>query len=596
TARGGLYRVTGSAAFAFDRVHQAMAGYYLLGLEATPGDRDGRRHQIRVRTTRPGLTIYSRRGFLTPEGPGVLAPADAVTRALQSSVPASALPLRLSTWTYKEPGSPRVRLLFAVEIERATDQPLDYVTGLVVADPASGRAIATGVETRALGADAADPGLAVHSGSLTVDPGTYRVRFAAADHQGRVGSVEREVQAWHTEGERFALGDLLLSPAPDDERTSLAPAVEPRVHNHQLIALTEIYGDSDDLLDTLEARLDVARDETSDPLASFPMQLAFGDSREVRTAQALIDTSVLPPGRYLARAVVLGDGTPLGDLARPFRVMPRGLDGASPGAGGATRGVHDALTDALPAFNRDEVLSRNVLDPIWRLTAEGRPAEVKAAVNAAAGGQYGPGAFAAFEAGDQMVAAFLRGIELFDRAQWPQATIQFQNALSMAPSFAPARLFLGAIFAAQGRHRDAAGLLTSAATDALPVAGIGRMAGEAWLRAGEVAQAIPPLERAVARGGDPRASRALGLAYVLADRASDGLPLLSGYLEAVPDDEAALLAALYGVYTRHLGTPIAGEIAADRVRARAWADAYGRAGGALTSLVTAWVTYLDSQQ
>ena len=160
-ARGGLYRIATSADYAFDRIHHAIAGYYLLGLESGPGDRDGGRHQIRVRSSRRDLTIHSRRGFLAPSGPTALAPSDAVARALRSPMSSTDMPLRLSTWTYKEAGTPRVRVLFAVEIERTTDQPLEYMTGLVVLDTATGQAVASNVETQTLAADHGDAGLAV---------------------------------------------------------------------------------------------------------------------------------------------------------------------------------------------------------------------------------------------------------------------------------------------------------------------------------------------------------------------------------------------------------------------------------------------------
>ncbi|MDP1570431.1 MAG: VWA domain-containing protein [Vicinamibacterales bacterium] len=591
-ARGGLYRIATTADYAFDRIQHAMAGYYLLGLEAGPSDRDGRRHQIRVRSPRRNLTIYSRRGFLAPSGPAVTSADEAVARALRAPLTMTDMPLRLSTWTYKEAGTARVRLLFAVEIERTTDQPLDYMTGLAVIDTTDGQAVAASVETRTLAVDRGDAGLATYAGALTLDPGVYRVRFAAADHEGRVGSVDREVQAWHMGDEDLALGDLLLAPAPDDDRTSLAPMVEPRVHNHQLVALTEIYGTSESRLDSLQARLDVVRDETSAPIASLPMQLGLGDTAEVRTAQAHLDTSALPPGRYLARVTVSEGGMPRGDLVRPFRVMPRGATALPVAGRGGAREVHAALIASLPPFERDEVLIPAVLESVWQATAEGRSPEVQAAVNDARQGRYGAGAMAAFEAGDQMVAAFLRGVELFTSGQLPQAAVQLQNAMGMAPSFAPARLFLGASLAAASRHREAAGLFTSVPSTSLAAPAIGRLAGDAWLRAGEAPHAIAPLQRAAAPGDDLRAVRALGLAYIVTDAFDDGLPLLARYLEAHPDDEWALLGALYGVYARHLDSA-APPSADDRARAAQWARAYRAAGGAMAGLVDAWMDYMD---
>jgi VWFA-related protein len=132
-ARGTLHRVVSSADTAFRRIEQSLAGYYLLGVEPGTNDRDGRRHKIEVKTARRGVSLQARRAFLSPEGPPPASPADALKSTLRSSSPATALPIRASTWTYKEPGTSRVRLVVAAEVERATDDPLHYATGLVIA-------------------------------------------------------------------------------------------------------------------------------------------------------------------------------------------------------------------------------------------------------------------------------------------------------------------------------------------------------------------------------------------------------------------------------------------------------------------------------
>ena len=68
-ARGTLHKVVTSGEFAFRRIEMALSGYYLLGVEPTPGDRDGKRHRIEVKTARRAVTVQSRRTFLAPEGP-----------------------------------------------------------------------------------------------------------------------------------------------------------------------------------------------------------------------------------------------------------------------------------------------------------------------------------------------------------------------------------------------------------------------------------------------------------------------------------------------------------------------------------------------
>ena len=136
----------------------------------------------------------------------------------------------MSTWTYKEPGTSRVRLIVAAEVERASTESLAYAAGLVVATK-EGKVIAANAEPRQLTTIEGDDTRAVYAGSITVDPGEYRLRVGVANADKKVGSVERSVTAWQMSGDTLALGDLLLAPEPEGSDKSMAPNVEPRVHN-----------------------------------------------------------------------------------------------------------------------------------------------------------------------------------------------------------------------------------------------------------------------------------------------------------------------------------------------------------------------------
>src|SRR4030095_6771199 len=98
-------------------------------------------------------------------------------------------------------------------------------------------------------------------------------------------------------------------------------------------------------------------------------------------------------------------------------------------------------------------------------------------------------------------------------------------------------------------------------------AALGRIAGEEWMKAGQPALAIAPLEQALKSGGahpDPRTRKVLGVAYVLGQRPSDALPVLTPYLDTNPTDQAALLAGIFAVYAKHLDTPKRERLVTDR--------------------------------
>ena len=605
-ARGSIYRVNTTAEFAFDRIARALDGFYLLGVESRPEDRNGRRHRIDVKTPRRGVTIRSRRSFLASVSAKATSPGDAVIRALKSPLPINDLPLRLSTWTYKEPGSRKIRVLVAAEVERLAEQPLDYTAGMVIIGK-DGRGLMPETGLKKLTVKDGDPGTAVFTGMMTVDPGTYRLALAMADSEGRVGSVTRTVTAFQMDGPAMAMGDLLIGTVSPGDRTSMLPAIEPTIATGQIAALMEVYGPpslfqslggtSGPQSAGLEATIEILADENGAPLATIPMRMAPGPSPEIVAAGAQVSTTMLPPGRYLARGVVRQGGKPQGHLLRPFRIIPEAssLTGApAVAAPGALPGeMAMVLLGGLSPFDRKELLSPGMLTSALA-AADARAAGSKAAVKEARAGDLGAAAMTALGDGDQALATFLKGLELMQQSQLDRAAVQFQSSMQMAPSFAPARLYLGAALASGDRHKEAAGLIQSGSPDSAPNAAIARMAGEEWIKAGQPGLAIAPLEQAIKQpDADAKARQLLGVAYVLGGRPTDAVPVLTPYLDANPTNQPALLAAIFGTYIRHLNAPQPATLAADRANVAKWSKAYAATKGPMQPLIAAWVKHLQ---
>ena len=593
-SRGELYRINTSAEYAFDRISRSLDGHYLLAVESRPDDRNGRRHRLTVKSTRRGVSIRSRRTFLTTVSAKATSPADAVGRAIRSPLPINDLPLKLSTWTYKEPGTSKVRVLIAAEVERLAGQSLEYTTGMALVNR-QGRGIAPATALKTLTEKAGDPGTAVFSGMLSVDPGEYRLILSMADSEGRVGSVSRAVTAWQMSAQSVTMGDLLLGGMSATNQAALEPAIEPTIANGQMAALMEAYGSQ---LSGLDATLEILVNEDSQPLATMPMRIGAGSSPEIATMSAQLSTTALPPGRYLARGTIRQGGKPQGHLLRPFRIVPEatanGNGAAVPAAGGALPAeMAMVLLGGLSNFDRKELLAPAMLTSMFA-AAESRPTGSKAAIKEARGGDLGGAAMTALGENDQVLATFLKGLELYQQAQLDRAALQFQNSMQMAPAFAPSRLYLGAALAEGNRHREAAGLLQSAATTP-PNAVIARVAGEEWIKAGQPALAIPPLELAVQQpGADARTRKLLGIAYALGGRPADAVATLTPYLETSPTDSAALLAAIFGTYVRHLNAPQPATLATDRANMAKWSKAYAATKAPMQPLVTVWVKHVQA--
>jgi Flp pilus assembly protein TadD len=253
----------------------------------------------------------------------------------------------------------------------------------------------------------------------------------------------------------------------------------------------------------------------------------------------------------------------------------------------------EAILRDFPSIERKALLTPTVLNAVLANAEKSRPgAAGKAAIATARGGKFGPAALAALEGGDQVLAAFLRGIDFFSQGQIDRAGQQFNLVMQQAPTFGPVRMYLGVVLSMANRHRDAASLLSSVPEDVTGAAPVARLAAINWLQAGDPGLAIESLEKAV-KAGDADASRALALAYIVGNRPSDALPLLVAHLQAQPTDQPALLAGIYATYAIHASGAQAETLAADRTRAQAWAKGYSAGGGTMQNFTQAWMKFLE---
>ena len=98
SASGGtLFTVVSGADTAFDRVLRETAASYVLGLEPTDSDRDGKAHAIRVSVKMPGAQVRSRREFILPAINAAAVPSDPLAAALGTRRVMTTVPLGVST-------------------------------------------------------------------------------------------------------------------------------------------------------------------------------------------------------------------------------------------------------------------------------------------------------------------------------------------------------------------------------------------------------------------------------------------------------------------------------------------------------------------
>jgi hypothetical protein len=207
-----------------------------------------------------------------------------------------------------------VRVLLAAEIGRAQSSP-GVAVAFVLLD-GKGKVAAQGSQRSR---PDAPPGPLRFTTSVVVEPGLYTLRLAARDRSGRPGTVEHPVKGALNSLPAFEVSDLLLG-IPPPPGGAFQPAVDLGVSEGVLVSHLELYGKD---LDKAAVQLEVAKADDAPALKSVAARLATSPDPTRRVAQAVVDVADLPPGLYVARAVVSAGGPPIGAVSAPFRVVPK---------------------------------------------------------------------------------------------------------------------------------------------------------------------------------------------------------------------------------------------------------------------------------
>jgi VWFA-related protein len=321
---GELFRVVADPDFAFDRLAAELSGYYLLGFEPDEGDRDGKPHTITVTVRRHGVAVRSRTEFSVGAA-SRRTDEQVITDLLRTSVVATDLPVRLTTYAFQDPDSPKIRLLVAMEVDRPADPNGHLALGIVLVKP--GGEIGASLFQPAIQAPSEPTAEPQRSfATLLVDPGPYVLRAAVVDGGGRRGSLERPVRAFMTRMSRFRATELLIGDKGDTGTEPAAGSVVPTVSGDlsgdQLHTYLELFADSPAGFDGVTVTIDVLSADGSAVVDSAPASLQpTGTDERCRAVAGAVPIALLPTGSYVARAVVSLDGRKVGQMTRPFRVV-----------------------------------------------------------------------------------------------------------------------------------------------------------------------------------------------------------------------------------------------------------------------------------
>lgn len=299
---GQAAQLVGDGQVAFKVLDDGLTGFYRLGVRAQPEDVDGRTRRIAVKVLRDGLSLSGYRKVMagTRSAPPLPAPAgdpaEAIRAALERPTLATDLDVRATSYVLHDEANTRdtVRVVVVGDVARAA---AGAVMTLAVLYDDEGRPVANSGRTIEVARGQPGPLLA----ALAVRPGRYRLRVAVRDTEGRIGTLERGVEArWVPAGPAETTGLVLFrqrgagaAPEPLLEEVSAAD---------QVVAQLALGARDAGPLPAIE--IAITTDGSEEPLLTRRARVAQTDAG-VTLARDVLSMSLLPPGRYVISASVL---------------------------------------------------------------------------------------------------------------------------------------------------------------------------------------------------------------------------------------------------------------------------------------------------
>ena len=319
---GSLVRAHYNPGPLFERLEEELSGYYLLGVESRAGDRDGESHAIDVAVRRDGARVRARRSIRVTQETAASSDGERLMDMLRSPVASRELPLRIATYAYRGAGRSGMRILVGAEVGVPGGVPSALTLGYLLRDPDGESAWSENMQvTPRL---VPTPGGPVQEISFPIaieTPGTFSLKLAVIDAQGRRGSVEHPVRAEHGPQAALDIGDLLVADQGSSPAGGILPPVEARVSGGRLLAYTELYADSPAAWERTEVRIDVVDDEAGPALARGAAAIQGTGDALRGSVTGVAGVAHLPPGRYVARARVMRDAVEVARVRRPFRIV-----------------------------------------------------------------------------------------------------------------------------------------------------------------------------------------------------------------------------------------------------------------------------------
>lgn len=305
---GAFLQLGGGEDSALARVTRETAGYYIARVEPEPSETSGSVRGMSVAVARPNATVRQRPQMSVVRNTARFANATATTPLdmMKEARVFSDLPLRITGYSSREPGSAQIRV---VTLFDSPDPSAALSSAMVGLFDTQGRMVASAQ----LGA--AELATAPVVSALSVPPGQYRLRVAAVEATGRGGAADVNVAAELASAGPLTMSALVMG-------LSRGGRFTPRLSfstEASAMAYVEIYGASQGA--AVGAVFEIARTANGPALVTVPGAFAATTEPDRFIVTAAVPVGALAPGDYVVRATVAGKDQPAGRVLRGIRKL-----------------------------------------------------------------------------------------------------------------------------------------------------------------------------------------------------------------------------------------------------------------------------------
>lgn len=465
--------------------------YYLVAFTPSENARmnRGKYRRVKVEISRRGARASSRTGYAVVPETVTADRRKSIETLIAAPFVQQGLKVDYTTYVLKDTEVGRQRVVLSL----TADLPVQARTGdaadviFVVRDVRDGRVVASGNDLIPLpqATDGASPlGKAAWRVHFNVPPGSYLMRAVVREPGGLSGSADRRVEVNALDGPDVNLSDFVVGSAIGG-----LPVRAQVYTNDGLSAAIETYGRAASQLQGLSVVVELRGEGNGAPLRTskailLPMEQT-GSGGVSQRANLFLQLDGVPPGAYVAHAVVRAGGEVVGERTRQVDVLSGSAPVAPPGTASAP-----AATWAPIQIVQGDLARRYVAT----LAARAKDTPAAAA-----------GAYAMSNRWEQVEAetrrstdvsaptSALRGLALFVREDYTGAAAALKAARETGPDDALTAFFLGWAYEGAGNRSAALGAWRSAVHLDPSLVSAHLALSDGYLRMGQRALAVQAL-------------------------------------------------------------------------------------------------------